>query len=256
MDLFQLTNTVALVTGASGGLGRAIAKLFAQAGARIVVTDLDREACDRLAGELSAEGGEALSLPCDLGDRAALEAMFASAQQWQGRVDCIVCCAGIEGHVGSLSAASDTDWDCLMRVNLQSVHWLSSLAIPPMARRGRGSVIFIASIAGLRGNRAIGLYGIAKAGLMEMARNLAVEWGPQGVTVNTIAPGLIETPFSTQLLANPDFMAKRLSMTPLRRVGQPEEIAGIAVMLASRAGAFVTGQTIVADGGTLISDGN
>jgi NAD(P)-dependent dehydrogenase (short-subunit alcohol dehydrogenase family) len=125
-----------------------------------------------------------------------------------------------------------------------------------MAQRGGGSVILISSIAGLRGNKSIGLYGVSKAGLAQLARNLAVEWGPHGVRVNSLSPGLIRTPLSTGLMGDEAFLGRRLSLTPLRRVGEPEEIAGVVVLLASRAGGFITGQNLIIDGGTTISDGN
>ncbi|MBU2237770.1 MAG: SDR family oxidoreductase, partial [Gammaproteobacteria bacterium] len=144
----------------------------------------------------------------------------------------------------------------VMSINLKSALRLCSALIPDMAERGQGSVILMSSIAGLRGNKAIGLYGLSKAGLAQLARNLAVEWGPKGIRVNAISPGLIRTPLATELLENEQFMQRRLLATPLRRVGEPEEIAGVAVMLASRAGGFISGQNIVVDGGTIISDGN
>jgi NAD(P)-dependent dehydrogenase (short-subunit alcohol dehydrogenase family) len=143
-----------------------------------------------------------------------------------------------------------------MSINLKSALRLCSALIPDMAERGQGSVILMSSIAGLRGNKAIGLYSLSKAGLAQLARNLAVEWGPKGVRVNAISPGLIRTPLASELLKNEQFMQRRLLSTPLRRVGEPEEIAGVAVMLASRAGGFISGQNIVVDGGTIISDGN
>jgi NAD(P)-dependent dehydrogenase (short-subunit alcohol dehydrogenase family) len=158
--------------------------------------------------------------------------------------------------MGPLGSASDADWDLTMTVNLRSVHWLTSRIVPKMAESGGGSVILISSISGVRGNKAIGLYGLSKAAGAQLARNLAVEWGPQNVRVNAISPGLIRTQFATPLLENPNVLERRLSLTPLRRVGEPHEIAGVAVMLASPAGAFVTGQNLIVDGGTTISDGN
>ena len=143
-----------------------------------------------------------------------------------------------------------------MALNLQSAIYLTKLVIPQMQQRMDGSIIYLASIAGIRGNKSIGLYGISKAGLIQLARNLAVEFGPNNIRVNSISPGMIDTPFSQGLMSNDDFMKKRLALTPLRRVGTVEEIAGVAVMLASKAGGFITGQNIIVDGGTTISDGN
>lgn len=255
-DIFRLDGRVALVTGAASGLGRAIAETYAACGANVVLADINLAGCQDVAANLEAEGAEALPLPCDLGDKTSVMQMVEQALAWKNQVDILVCCGGMEGYVGSLAEVSDEDWDRLMTVNLKSANWLSSALLPGMAERGWGRLIFIASIAGLRGNKAIGLYGLAKAGLSQLARNLAVDWGPSGVNVNAIAPGLIETPLSAHLMGNDGFMARRMALTPLRRVGRPEEVAGVVLMLASRAGGFITGQTLVVDGGTLITDGN
>lgn len=173
-----------------------------------------------------------------------------------GRIDVLVCNAAVQGPAGPIGETSAADWQQVMGINLESDLSLSSRVILGMARRGGGAVILMSSIAGLRGNGAIGLYGLSKAALAQLARNLAVEWGPKGVRVNAISPGLIRTPLAARLLADEGFMERRLSLTPLRRVGEPHEIAGVAVMLASRAGGFITGQNLVVDGGTLIGDGS
>ena len=143
-----------------------------------------------------------------------------------------------------------------MALNLQSAIYLTKLVIPQMIEQKDGAIIYLASIAGVRGNKSIGLYGISKAGLIQLARNLAVEFGPHNIRVNSISPGMINTPFSESLINNAEFMSKRLALTPLRRVGEVEEIAGVAVMLASKAGGFITGQNIIVDGGTTVGDGN
>lgn len=255
-QLFDLSGQVALVTGAAGGLGRQIAQTLAEFGAAVVVSDINAADCVPLAETLKESGLDSLALGADLSNRESVVALAQQALQWQGRIDTLVCCGGMEGHVGSLLDLTDADWQRLMTVNLQSALWLSQALAPQMRQRGAGSIILVSSIAGLRGNKSIGLYGIAKAGLMQLARNLATELGPYGVRVNTVAPGLIETPLSAQLMENDQFIQRRLSLTPLRRVGQPEEISGVITLLASRAGAFITGQTLVVDGGTIISDGN
>jgi NAD(P)-dependent dehydrogenase (short-subunit alcohol dehydrogenase family) len=254
--LFGLKGRVALVTGAGGGLGQAIARAYAQHGADLVLADRDAAAAERIAAECHELGVRALALAADLADRRAVEALADRALQAFGRIDVLVCNAGTQGPAGPLHAVGDQAWDELFQVNLASAHGLAARLVPAMAQRGMGSVILMASIAALRGNGAIGLYGMTKAALAQLARNLAVEWGPQGVRANAIAPGLIRTPLATGLLANDAFMARRLAATPLRRVGEPEEVAGVAVLLASAAGAFITGQTLVVDGGTLVSDGS
>jgi len=254
--LFDLSGQVALVTGATGGLGRAIATAMAAHGATVLVSDLDPPRCDEFARELRGSGAAAHSLPCDVADREAVDTMVASAHERCGRIDALVCNAGVQGPAGPIGEALDADWDKVMGINLRSALWLSTRVIAGMAERGGGSITFMASIAGLRGNKAIGLYGLSKAGLAQLARNLAVEWGPKGVRVNAISPGLIRTPLAETMLADETFMARRLALTPLRRVGEPHEVAGLAVMLASRAGGFITGHNLVVDGGTTISDGH
>lgn len=252
--LFDLGAQVALVTGAAQGLGRAIAGALGAHGAAVVLADRDAAGCAAAAEALRADGVDALAVTCDVGDPAALVRLAESATGWRGRIDTLVCNAGVQGPAGPLADTTDADWDHVFDVNLRGAARLATLVVPSMAARGAGSVVLMASIAALRGNRAIGLYGMSKAALAQLARNLAVEWGPQGVRVNAIAPGLIRTPLAHGLLASDAFMERRLALTPLRRVGEPHEVAGVAVMLASRAGAFITGQTLVVDGGTLITD--
>jgi NAD(P)-dependent dehydrogenase (short-subunit alcohol dehydrogenase family) len=252
--LFDLGGNVALVTGAAQGLGRAIAEAMGAHGAAVVLADRDAAGCAVAAEALRADGVDALAIPCDVGDPAALVRLAESATGWRGRIDTLVCNAGVQGPAGPLADATDADWDHVFDVNLRGAARLANLVVPAMAARGGGSVVLMASIAALRGNRAIGLYGMSKAALAQLARNLAVEWGPKGVRINAIAPGLIRTPLASGLLASDAFMERRLALTPLRRVGEPHEVAGIAVLLAGRAGAFITGQTLVVDGGTLITD--
>ncbi len=253
---FDLSGCVALVTGAASGIGQAIAATLGRQGAAVILADINEQGCCSTAEAIAKEGIAALPIAVDLAHRESVDALLANAIAWRGRVDILVCSAGVEGHVGTLLDVSNSQWNNVMTVNLQSALWLSSGAAPVMRAQGKGRIIFISSIAGLRGNKMIGLYGVAKAGLSQLARNLAVELGPDGITVNTVAPGLIETPLSKPLMGNGDFMSKRLSMTPLRRVGTVAEVSGVVSMLAAAAGGFITGQTIVVDGGTVISDGN
>lgn len=256
LSLFDLTGQVALVTGAAGGLGESLASALAAHGASVVVSDVDEPACRRLADSLRDGGERALPLAADLATPAGVADLVARAHAEAGRIDVLVCNAGIQGPAGPLDAVTADDWDRVMHLNLRAAHLLAAGVVPGMAARGGGSVILVSSIAGLRGNQAIGLYGLSKAALAQLARNLAVEWGPRGVRANAISPGLIRTPLSRGLLADGAFMARRLALTPLRRVGEPHEVAGVAVMLASRAGGFITGHNLVVDGGTLIGDGS
>ena len=246
-SLFDLSGRRALVTGAGQGLGLAIAQALAGQGAQLLVSDRDARDAQRVAAQL---GGQACA--ADLADSAQIDGLCQAA----GALDVLVCNAGIQGPAGPLAEAGEADWDQVLQINLRAAARLCKRLIPAMAERGGGSVVLMSSIAGLRGNRAIGLYGLSKAALAQLARNLAVEWGPQGVRVNAVSPGLIRTPLAEGLLANADFMARRLQATPLRRVGEPHEVAGVVALLASRAGGFITGQNLVVDGGTLISDGS
>jgi NAD(P)-dependent dehydrogenase (short-subunit alcohol dehydrogenase family) len=245
--LFSLQDKVVLVTGASGGLGSAIVDTMAAHGAKVI-------ASDRTDQHVAKSG--VVFIACDLSRNEDIDKLVEQAKAVYGRIDVFVSNAGVQGSAGPIELISDDEWDLVMSINLKSALRLCSALIPDMAERGQGSVILMSSIAGLRGNKAIGLYGLSKAGLAQLARNLAVEWGPKGIRVNAISPGLIRTPLATELLENEQFMQRRLLATPLRRVGEPEEIAGVVVMLASRAGGFISGQNIVVDGGTIISDGN
>lgn len=254
-SLFDLRGKVALVTGATGGLGLSICQTLAVQGADVIVSDKDEQACTKIVGDLHVQGCAAIALAADLSDLDAIKEHVKVALAWRDRIDILVCNAGIQGPSGPLSAVSAFDWQSVVDLNLRAPMLLTNAVCPSMSLHGGGSVILMSSIAGLRGNKSIGLYGISKAALAQLARNLAVEWGPSGIRINAISPGLIRTPLASNLLQNQDFMQRRLAMTPLRRIGEPQEIAGVVAMLASRAGAFMTGQNLIVDGGTLISDG-
>jgi NAD(P)-dependent dehydrogenase (short-subunit alcohol dehydrogenase family) len=253
---FTLHGKVALLTGATRGIGRAMAESMARAGAQVVISSEVADTCESVARDLRAGGLDVIGIPCDVTSRSALEALVAATYQKLERIDILVCNAGVAPHSGPLASATDQDWDLTMTVNLRSVVWLTNLVIPTMAVRRDGCVIITSSIAGVRGNKHIGLYGLSKAGNAELVRNLAVEWGPHNVRVNAISPGVIRTEFARPMLDNEAVMQRRIALTPLRRVGEPHEVAGLAVLLASSAGAFITGQNLIVDGGTTIGDGN
>jgi NAD(P)-dependent dehydrogenase (short-subunit alcohol dehydrogenase family) len=254
--LFDLAGRTALVTGATRGIGRSIAQEMGRAGARVAISSESAADCARVAAELRGEGIDALGIACDVQQRDQVEALFHATCAALGRIDILVCNAGVAPHMGPIASSTDRDWDLTMTINLRSVLWLTSLAIPAMAQRRDGVVILTSSLSGLRGNKGIGLYGLSKAGIAQLARNLAVEWGPSNVRVNAISPGVIRTEFARPMLDSPQVLERRIALTPLRRVGEPQEVAGVALMLASPAGAFVTGQNLVVDGGTLIGDGS
>lgn len=253
---FRLDGAVVLITGSTRGIGLAMAQAFARAGARVAVSSEDPEDCARVAADMAAEGFEVLAAPCDVADAGQLADLVDRVSEGLGPIDVLVCNAGVAGPVGPLGAVDDQTFDDTFAINLKHPWRLTSLVAPGMARRGGGAIVLTASIAGLRGNKAIGLYGLTKAALAQLARNLAVEWGPSGVRVNALAPGLTATAWTAAVLSDPVATERRLGLTPLRRVGQPWEIAAAAVFLASPAAGFITGHTLVADGGTVISDGN
>jgi NAD(P)-dependent dehydrogenase (short-subunit alcohol dehydrogenase family) len=250
-NLFNITGKTALVTGASSGMGKAIAEALGAHGATVIISSNDEQACIDTTEEFVSKGITASYIVCDIANKEAVNHLIQSAE----KIDILVSCVGVATPGSTLDITSD-DFEKTMSLNLQSAVYLSKLIIPQMQQRKDGVIIFLASIAGVRGNKSIGLYGVSKAGLIQLAKNLAVEFGPDNIRVNTISPGLIDTPFSKSMLENKQVMERRLSLTPLRRVGQPHEIAGVAVMLASKAGAFITGQNIIVDGGTVITDGN
>jgi NAD(P)-dependent dehydrogenase (short-subunit alcohol dehydrogenase family) len=256
MSLFDLTGRTALITGATGGIGEAVARLFAQAGAALVLSSNETDRLAALVASLRAEGAAVEAVEADLSKLDDVRAMARQATAMAGRIDILVSNAGMEGHVGPLHQASDEAVERLLTVNLKSAMALCAELAPRMAEAGKGAIVLVASIAGVRGNKAIGLYGLSKAGLVQLARNLAVEWGPMGVRINAISPGVINTRFARPILENPDYFSRRMGLTPLRRPGEADEIAASILYLASDASGFVTGHNLIADGGTTISDGN
>lgn len=251
MTMFDLSGKSAIVTGSTRGIGKAITEALIAQGARVVISSEDGEDTARVAAELGMPG-----CPCDVADDAALVRLVEFAKAELGGLDLLICNAGITGQPGPLAELDMDDYARVMAINLRSQVVLCNLALPHIAAGGGGSAVLISSLAGLRGNSRINAYALAKAGVAQLARNLAVEWGPRGVRVNAISPGFIATDLSQPLLDNAEFMARRMAMTPLRRPGTPAEVAGAAVFLATDAGAFVTGHNLVVDGGTLVTDGS
>lgn len=252
--MFSLHDQVAVVTGSSRGIGRGIAMAMADAGARVVVSSEDAPASDAVAREIIGAGHEAIAVPADVTSDIDLRHLVDSTIQRWGRIDILVCNAGITGFFGPMHEAPPEEFDRVMDVNLRSALRLCGQVAPGMAERGGGSIILISSISGVRGNLNIGSYALSKAALTQLARNLAVQWGPRNVRANAISPGLIRTGLEGPIVANREAFERRMRQTPLRRMGEVAEIAGTAVFLASPASSFITGQNIIVDGGTTISD--
>ena len=254
MNLFDLDGQVALITGSSRGIGLAIARRMAQHGARVVISSRKMPACTEAADAINAEygAGRAIAVGANISSKPELEHLVAETQARFGRIDILVCNAASNPYYGPQAGIADEQFRKILDNNIVANHWLINLAVPQMIERRAGVVIIVSSIAGLRGNSIIGAYGISKAADMQLARNLAVEYGPHNVRVNCIAPGLIRTDFARALWEDAANLVARTATTPLRRIGEPDEIAGAAVFLASRAGSFVTGQSLVIDGGVTI----
>lgn len=251
--MFDLTGKVAIITGSSKGIGRAIAEALARAGARVVVSSRKQDACESVVSVLRGEGHEAVAIPCNIGRRGDVEALIDKTRQQWGQIDVLVCNAAINPYFGPMTGLTDEVFNKVIDSNVRSNLWLANLAQPEMAARQDGVIIIVSSIGGLKGTDTLGIYAISKAADMQLARNLAVEWGPHNIRVNCIAPGLVRTDFARALWENPELRQASESRTPLRRLGEPEDIAGAAVFLAGRAGRWITGQTIVIDGGRTIA---
>lgn len=250
--MFDLKGKVVVVTGSSRGIGRAIAEVFARQGARVVVSSRTAEACAPVAEAIRNAGGDALVVPCHIGKKQDLRQLVDKTIEKWGRIDVLVCNAAINPVYGPMSDLTDEAFDKIMGTNVRSTWQLCEMVLPGMAANGGGAVVILSSIAGLRGNAVIGAYGMSKAAEAALARNLAVEWGPKNIRVNALAPGLVKTDFARALWEDPERLARAENQTPLRRIGTPEDIAGVALFLATDASAYVTGQTIVADGGEVI----
>jgi NAD(P)-dependent dehydrogenase (short-subunit alcohol dehydrogenase family) len=253
---FDLQGRSAIITGSSRGIGRAIAECFASLGATVVISSRSADACEAVASVINARsGGRAISIPANVGIKEEVQALVQSARDALGPIDILVCNAASNPYFGPMAGISDAQFEKIFRNNILSSHWLCSLLVPSMIECQGGSIILISSIGGLRSSSTIGAYCISKAADCQLARNLAVEYGPHNVRVNCIAPGLIRTDFARALWEDEANLAKALSGTPLGRIGEPDDVAGVAALLASDAGRYITGQTLVVDGGATITAG-
>ncbi len=256
-NLFDLTGKVALITGSSKGIGKAIAEEMARQGAQVVISSRKAEVCQEVADAINAEvadgAGGAVPIAAHIGHREDVERLVNETREKLGHIDILVCNAAVNPYYGPMRELPDSAFEKVLGVNIMSNHWLAQLVLPEMIERQDGAIIVVSSVGGLKGSGDLGAYCISKAADLQLVRNLAVENGPHNVRVNAISPGLVRTDFARALWENPDILKKRTAGDPLRRIGEPEEIAGIAVYLASRAGSFTTGQNFVIDGGSTIT---
>jgi len=251
-SMFDLSGKVAFITGSTRGIGKSIAEEMARAGAKVVVSSRKAEACEAVRAEFEQQGWPVIAQPCNVSRKEELRALVDRTLATWGGIDIAVANAAANPYYGPLAQLPDDTFDKIFANNVKSVLWLANMTLPGMAERGGGSFITIGSIGGILANTVIGAYGMSKAADHALVRNLAAEWGPKNVRVNAIAPGLIKTDFARALWEDDKRRKEREALTPLRRLGEPREIGGIAVFLASEAASFITGQVIVADGGVTI----
>jgi NAD(P)-dependent dehydrogenase (short-subunit alcohol dehydrogenase family) len=255
--LFDLTGKVAIVTGSSRGIGLAIAAALAEHGAKVVISSRKQDACDEVARAINAQHGEgrAIAVAANISSKDDLQHLVDETRRAFGRIDVLICNAASNPYYGPMAGISDDQFRKILENNVIANHWLISMVAPEMLERKEGSIIIVSSIGGLTSSTMIGAYNISKAADFQLARNLAAEFGPKGVRVNCIAPGLVKTDFARALWENPDTLKLVTKGTPLRRIGEPHEIAGAAVYLASPASTFMTGQAMIVDGGSTIGVG-
>ncbi|MBV9289300.1 MAG: SDR family oxidoreductase [Hyphomicrobiales bacterium] len=255
MSLFDLAGRIAVVTGSSRGIGRAIVARLAEHGASVVVSSRKAAACVAAAEEINraVKRKAAVAVSANISSKDDLRRLVDETDRLFGRIDILVCNAASNPYYGPMSGISDEQFRKILDNNVLSNHWLIQMAAPGMIARKDGSIIIVSSIGGMKGSPVIGAYDVSKAADFQLARNLAVEWGGHNVRVNCIAPGLVRTDFARALWENPETLRRATASTPMRRIGEPDEIAGAAVFLASKASAFMTGQTIVVDGGATIA---
>lgn len=250
---FSLEGKVAIVTGSSRGIGRAIAEALAEAGARVAISSRKQPACDEVAAAINTRHGEgrAIAQAASLSHKEDLENLVAATEAAWGKVDILVCNAASNPYAGPMAGISDEQFRKIFENNVLANHWLVGMVAPQMRERRDGAIILLSSIGGLMGSEFIGAYNVSKAADLQLVRNLAVEFGRDNVRVNAIAPGVIRTDFARALWEDPQSEARLDKAIPLGRIGEPDEIAGAAVFLVSPAGRYVSGQTIVIDGGTM-----
>ncbi|MHC4047569.1 SDR family NAD(P)-dependent oxidoreductase [Bradyrhizobium sp. 23AC] len=255
MTLFDMSGKVAVITGSTRGIGRAIAERMAEHGAKVVISSRKQDVCDQVTKEINDKfgNGVAAAIAANISRKENLQNLVSESIRAFGKIDVLVCNAASNPYYGPLAGISDEQFRKILDNNIVANNWLISMVVPGMIERKDGSIVIVSSIGGLKGSTILGAYSISKAADMQLARNLACEYGEHNVRVNCIAPGLIKTDFAKALWSDADNLKASTSRSPLLRIGTPDEIAGAAVFLGSPAGNFVTGQTVVIDGGATIS---
>ena len=255
MTLFDMSGKVAVITGSTRGIGRAIAERMAEHGAKVVISSRKQNVCDQVTNEINDRFGKetAIAIAANISSKENLQNLVEVSTKAFGKIDVLVCNAASNPYYGPLATISDDQFNKILSNNIIANNWLISMVVPQMIERKDGSIIIISSIGGLKGSTTLGAYAISKAADMQLARNLACEYGLHNVRVNCVAPGLVKTDFAKALWDDPDNLKASTSRSPLLRIGIPDEIAGAAVLMGSAAGNFMTGQTVVIDGGATIS---
>jgi len=256
--LFDLCGRVAVITGSSRGIGRAVAVRLAEHGAKVVISSRKLEACQLVADEINtARGaGTAVAVAANISSKEDLVSLITQAREAFGKIDILVCNAATNVHMGPMATVKDEQFRKILDNNILSNHWLIQLVAPEMSARRDGAIVIVSSVAGLQGSAMLGVYGLSKAADLQLARNLAVELGPHNIRVNCVAPGIIKTDFARALWQNPMIAKASEATTPLRRLGDPDDVAGAVVFLCSPAGRYITGQNLVIDGGATIGGGS
>ena len=251
MTLFDMKGKVAVITGSTRGIGLAIAERMAEHGAKVVISSRKADVCEQVAGDINGKFGKgtAVAIAANISSKENLQNLVDESNRAFGKIDVLVCNAASNPYYGPLAGISDDQFRKILDNNIVANNWLISMVVPQMIERKDGSIVIVSSIGGLKGSTVIGAYCISKAADMQLARNLAHEFGPDNVRVNCIAPGLIKTDFARALWEDPERQKAANTSVPLRRIGEPEEIAGAVVFLGSSASTFMTGQTIVIDAG-------
>lgn len=251
MTLFDLTGKVALLTGASKGMGLEMAKGLAAHGATVVISARKQDQLDVAAAEINALGkGKAHAVSCNVGDKEQLQALVDKAHELAGPIDIVVGNAGVNPYYGPTSEIPDDAYQKTMNANVQSNLWLAQMVAPDMVAKGAGSMMFTSSIGAFKPSTMLGTYGMSKLALIGLVRNLAEEFGPKGLRFNAICPGLVKTDFARELWDKPEVEERIKKQIPLRRLGEPEDFAGLAVYLASDASGYMTGQALTVCGGS------